>query len=126
MRADFHLQKDKNHFSNLRGRNHAHSSVCYIVAIILLTSATMCGLLFVNLYGRKTVFLTAKTVTTITTGSTEESSEITSDVQADSSYAVRNAEAINNTGEVSNDGTKSKLMEDLMLNIAKKTATKEQ
>lgn len=92
----------------------------YIAAIILLTSITMCGLLFVNLYGRTFHVQNDNQVTTVTVKETSADTDT-----SDSPYTVKETEAINASGDVTNDNTKSKLMEDLMLDIAKKTATKE-
>ena len=96
-----------------------------ITAVILLTGATMCGLLWVNLSGRKTTVPQVRTAAAATEESPRRPSSSTHTNQSASSYKVRDSEARNETGNVSNEGTNSKLMEDLMLHIAKDTAIKE-
>lgn len=105
----------------MRAAGSRHGVVRDIVIVIILTSVTLCGLLFVNLYGRQE----PEAITAAEAVAVESDAKGITGISKSSSspYTVKNTEPENEPGSVSNDNTKSKLMEDLMWNIASKTAT---
>lgn len=99
-----------------RRRRHRSPSVTVAIAVaILLASVTLCGLLVINMPRSQT----SATEVAVTTESL--TSEGDAEMRSDGEYSVKEATSLNETGEVTNKNTESKMMENLMYEIAKQT-----
>lgn len=107
-----------------RRRRYRNPSVTMAVAAaIILASLTLCGLLFINIpkAGNKTVAAADTSVVVETLAATEDDGSTEEEVRSDGTYSVKNADSLNDSGEVTNKNTESKVMESLMYAIAKQT-----
>lgn len=107
-----------------RRRRYGNPSMTMTVAaVIILANLTLCVLLFINMpkAGSKTVAAADTSVVVETLADTEDDSGTAEEVRSDGTYAVKNADSLNDSGEVTNKNTESKVMESLMYAIAKQT-----
>lgn len=98
-----------------RKRHKSPSVTVAIAAAILLASVTLCGLLVINMPKTHTQVAEASVTTEIL------SDEADTEIRSDGKYSVKETESLNDTGEVTNKNTESKMMENLMYTIAKQT-----